>query len=66
MKASRSVSRPDLRTLFALIGHSPIVVPGRSVRAVPQLPAGYGGVELAILTWIAREARHLARRTARM
>jgi hypothetical protein len=59
--------RPDIETLALAIAHSPIVVArvlsqpssrqaiGESMRA--QLPAGFDDADLAILRWIAEEAR---------
>jgi hypothetical protein len=52
-----SDQRPDLETLAAVIACSPIIV----ARAPAQghLPAGFEAVDLAILGWIAAEARRL-------
>jgi hypothetical protein len=63
--------RPDIETLVLAIAHSPIVVarvlsraPSRqagreTLRA--QLPAGFDDTDLAILRWIAEEARRTGR-----
>jgi hypothetical protein len=49
--------RAGLEALAAAIAHSPIVLP----RPAPLLPAGFGEIDLAILNWIAAEARQLRR-----
>jgi hypothetical protein len=44
------------------IARSPIHVPRRSCRAVAMhLPAGFEAVDIAVLDWIATEARRMAR-----
>ena len=45
--------QPTLETLVETIERSPIVV----ARPAPRLPAGFDDVDLAILNWIAAEAR---------
>jgi hypothetical protein len=45
--------QPALETLVEAIERSPIVV----ARPTPRLPAGFDDVDLAILNWIAAEAR---------
>ncbi len=45
--------QPTLETLVETIERSPIVV----ARRAPRLPAGFDDVDLAILNWIAAEAR---------
>jgi hypothetical protein len=42
----------DIDTLAAVIAHSQIVVAGP-----PNLPAGFGHVDIAILDWIVYEGR---------
>jgi len=52
----------DLEGLLAVIARSPIVVARRIrpfARPLALLPAGYGEVELAMLDWIAAEARRV-------
>jgi hypothetical protein len=46
---------PSVEALIAVVARSPIVVP----RPAASLPAGYDDVDLAILNWIAAEARQL-------
>jgi hypothetical protein len=63
--------RPDIDTLALTIARSPIVVARvlsqpssrRAIRAAmrPQLPAGFDDADLAILRWIAEEARRTGR-----
>ncbi len=54
-----------LETLTAVIARSPIVVAERSARPPPparrRLPAGFDEVDVAILDWIAAEARRTGR-----
>ena len=47
--------RADLEALALAIARSPIVVP----RPATLLPAGFDEIDLAILNWIAAEARQL-------
>ena len=49
-------------TLVAAIAHSPIVVREPAV----LLPAGFEAVDIAILEWLAAEARHKRRSLAMM
>ena len=49
--------RDRLETLKAAIGHSPIVVKQRA----PRLPAGFDETDVAVLEWIAAEARRARR-----
>jgi hypothetical protein len=54
--------RPDVDTLAAVIAHSQIVVAGIVVaEPVGRLPAGFDEVDIAILEWIATEARRASR-----
>jgi hypothetical protein len=63
--------RPDIETLALAIAHSPIVVARLLPRAPlrqagretmrAQLPAGFDDADLAILRWIAEEARRTGR-----
>jgi hypothetical protein len=61
--------RPDVETLALTIAQSPIVmarVLARARSAIrdtmrPQLPAGFDDADLAILRWIAEEARRTGR-----
>jgi hypothetical protein len=59
--------RPDIETLALTIAQSPIVV-ARVLSRTPlrqairaQLPAGFDDADLAILRWIAEEARRTGR-----
>jgi len=54
----------DLATLAALIARSPIVVAHRT--RCRRLPAGFDDVDVAILDWIAAEARRAGRSLIRM
>jgi len=56
---------PELATLCAVIAHSQIYVPGSADKARP-LPSGFDAADLAILEWIAGEARRAGRRLAVM
>lgn len=49
--------QPTVETLLATIACSPIVI----ARPAPRLPAGFEDIDVAILNWIAAEAR-LSRR----
>ena len=51
------VEQDRLETLAAAIAHSPIVVKRRA----PRLPTGFDEADIAILEWIAAEARRLGR-----
>jgi hypothetical protein len=63
--------RPDIETLALTIAHSPIVVARAFSRTswrqaaretlCAQLPAGFDEADLAILRWIAEEARRNGR-----
>jgi hypothetical protein len=63
--------RPDIETLALTIAHSPIVVARVLSRAASrptgrdtmraQLPSGFDDADLAILRWIAEEARRSGR-----
>lgn len=59
--------RPDIETLALAIAHSPIVVArvlsqsSRQATMRPRLPAGFDDADLAILRWIAEEARRSGR-----
>jgi hypothetical protein len=49
-----------VETLAAVIAHSQIVVPQPRGPA-PLLPAGFDDVDIAVLDWIAAEARRFRR-----
>lgn len=53
------MSRDDLtvEALIAAIARSPIVV----ARPAPSFPAGFDATDVAILEWIAAEARRIGR-----
>jgi hypothetical protein len=53
MRRSNDQDGVAIETIVAAVARSPIVV---ARRAVP-LPAGFDAVDLAILNWIAAEAR---------
>lgn len=55
----------DLATLRAVIARSQIYVPASPRQARP-LPPGFDAADLAILEWIAGEARRAGRRPAVM
>jgi hypothetical protein len=55
-----SDQRPDLGTLAAVIARSPIIVERATAHC--RLPAGFEAVDVAILGWIAAEARRLNQR----
>jgi hypothetical protein len=55
MESSTDHDRAGLEALAAAIAHSPIVVP----RPATPLPPGFDEIDLAILNWIAAEARRL-------
>jgi hypothetical protein len=55
----------DIDSLLAVIACSQIVLPRRG-GALPRLPAGYGAVDLAMLDWIAVEARRIRHRFTQM
>ena len=65
MKLNTGTNFPDLDTLAAVIAHSQIVVaePAWDFR---RLPAGFDGVDVAILEWIAAEGRRASRGIVRM
>ena len=50
---SMDQDQPTLEALIAAIARSPIVV----ARPMLRLPAGFDDVDVAILNWIAAEAR---------
>jgi hypothetical protein len=50
---SMDQDQPTVETLAAVIARSPIVV----ARPASRLPAGFDDVDVAILNWIAAEAR---------
>jgi len=54
----------DLETLAAVIARSQIVVVERTPRR--RLPAGFDDVDVAVLDWIAAEARRTSRGFVRM
>ncbi|HML08812.1 MAG TPA: hypothetical protein VK430_11895 [Xanthobacteraceae bacterium] len=56
---------PSLQTLAAVIARSQIVV-AEPAKPGPCFPAGFDDVDLAILDWIAAEARRLRRRLVLM
>jgi hypothetical protein len=56
---------PDLGTLAAVIARSPIVVAAQRPN-IPHLPAGFDEADVAILEWIAAEARRAGRALAQM
>jgi hypothetical protein len=58
---SMNQDQPSLETLAEVIARSQILV----ARPAPRLPAGFDDVDVAILNWIAAEAR-LANRTFTM
>jgi hypothetical protein len=53
----------DLETLLTAIAHSQILVAGALPCAMPRpaLPAGFEDADLAVLDWIAAEARRAGR-----
>jgi hypothetical protein len=55
MDSSTDHDRAWIEAIAAAIARSPIVVP----RPATLLPAGFDEVDLAILNWIAAEARQL-------
>jgi len=57
----------ELAALMAMIAHSQIVV-ARPVKpaSLPRLPAGFDEIDLAVLDWIAVEARRVGRSFLRM
>jgi hypothetical protein len=50
---SMDQDQPTVETLVAAIARSPIVV----ARPASRLPCGFGDMDVAILSWIAAEAR---------
>lgn len=60
----------DLEDLAAFIAHSQIVVSAAGLAEIEnrarRLPAGFDGVDVAILEWIAAEGRRARRGLARM
>lgn len=55
--------RPDIEALTLTIAKSPIVVARVSRETLrSRLPAGFDDTDLAILHWIAEEARRVGRR----
>jgi hypothetical protein len=63
--------RPDIETLTLAIARSPIVAarpfaPKALSASRPQLPEGFDDTDLAVLRWIADEARRFGRRFARI
>jgi hypothetical protein len=62
MQLSTDQDSLTVEALAAAIARSPIVVP----RPAALLPAGFEEVDVAILNWIAAEARHLRRGFALM
>ncbi len=59
--ATATDQRPDLETLAAVIARSPIIAAAH-LCARHRLPAGFEPVDLAVLRWIAEEARRSNRR----
>jgi hypothetical protein len=65
MKLTTGTDSPDVDTLaavLALIAHSQIVVAepkGEGVAKSRSLPAGFDDIDIAILEWIAADARRL-------
>jgi arsenate reductase-like glutaredoxin family protein len=57
MKLSTDQDSLTVEALIAAIARSPIVVS----RPATLLPAGFEEVDVAILSWIAAEARHMRR-----
>jgi hypothetical protein len=57
MKFSMDQDHLTVEMLIAVIARSPIVI----APPAPRLPTGFGDIDLAILNWIATEAR-LSRR----
>jgi hypothetical protein len=55
MRLSTDQDYATVEALAATIAHSPIVVP----RPATLLPVGFDEVDVAILNWIAAEARRL-------
>jgi hypothetical protein len=55
MERSTDQDSLTVEALIAAIGRSPIVVP----RPATLLPAGFEEVDVAILSWIAAEARRM-------
>jgi hypothetical protein len=63
--------RPEIETLASAIARSPIVVvrafaPKALSASRPQLPEGFDDADLAVLRWIAEEARRVGRQFARI
>jgi hypothetical protein len=59
MAVATNVMHPDLETLAGMIARSPIIVVRAA--ALRRLPARYEAVDVAILDWIAAEARRASR-----
>ena len=57
--------RPRLETLAAVIARSQIMV-AQPAKPRPRFPVGFDDVDLAILDWIAAEARRLSHRLVLM
>jgi len=57
MKFSMDQDPVGVEALVAAIARSPIIV----LPPVTLLPAGFGGVNLAFLNWLAAEARRMRR-----
>jgi hypothetical protein len=55
MKLSTDQDSLTVEALVAAVARSPIIVP----RPATLLPAGFEEVDVAILKWIAAEARHM-------
>jgi hypothetical protein len=60
MKVQMGHDRSLLETILALIGRSPIAF----ARPIANLPAGFTGVDFAVLNWIAAEGRRISRGSA--
>ncbi len=56
---------PDLQDLVAVIARSQIVVAAAPMD-ISRFPAGFDEIDIAILEWIAREARRAGRALLRM
>ena len=65
MKSFQEHNCPDLATLAAVIGHSPIIVALPTARRA-CLPAAFDERDIAILEWIAAEGRRIGRGYALM
>jgi hypothetical protein len=56
---------PDVETLAAVIARSPILVQPQALDS-RRFPPGFDEMDIAVLEWIAAEARRAGRRLASM